>query len=52
MIGSEKMNIIAVEGIGSVEGGHHALRIEPRQAVDVPILGLEEVAAVAEVFDA
>ena len=52
MIGCEKMNIISVEGIGTIEGGHHPFGVEPGQAVDMAILGLEEVAAVAKVFHA
>ena len=52
MIGREEMNIVPIEGIGTVEGGHHARGIEPGQAVDVAIFGLEEVAAVAKFFDA
>ena len=52
MIGREEMNIVPVEGIGTVEGGHHAFGVETGQAVDMAILGLEEVAAVAKVFHA
>ena len=52
MIGGEKLDIVAVEGIGTVEGGHHAFGVEPGQAVELPILGLEQIAAVAEVFHA
>ena len=52
MIGREEMNIVPVEGISTVEGGHHAFRVEPGQAVDMAILGLEEVASVAKVFHA
>ena len=51
MVGREEMNIVPVEGIGTVEGGHHAFGVEPGQAVDMTVLGLEEVAAVAKVFD-
>ena len=46
------MDVVAVQGVGAVEGGHHACGIKPGQAVDVPVLGLEEVATVAEFFDA
>ena len=52
MIGREEMNIVPIEGIDTVEGGHHALGVEPGQAVDMAVLGLEEVAAVAKVFHA
>jgi len=52
MIGGEKLNIVPVEGIGTVEGGHHAFGVEPGQAVHLPILGLEQIAAIAKVFDA
>ena len=52
MIGREEMNIVPVEGIGTVEGGHHPFGVETGQAVDMARLGLEEVAAVAKVFHA
>ena len=46
------MDVVPVEGIGTVEGGHHAFGIEPGQAVHLPVLGLEQIAAVAQVFHA
>ena len=52
MIGSEKMDIIAVERVGTVEGGHHSFGSKPGQAVDVSILRLEEIAAIAQILDA
>ena len=52
MIGGKKMDVVAVQGVGAVEGGHHASGIEPGQVVDaLRVLGLEEVAAVPEFFD-
>ena len=41
MICREELDIISVEGIGTVEGGHHAFGVEPGQTVELPILGLE-----------
>ena len=52
MICCEELDIVAVEGIGTVEGGHHAFGVETGQAVNMAVLRLEEVAAVAQVFHA
>ena len=48
----KKLDVVPVEGIGSVEGGHHAFGVKAGQAVHMAILGLEEVAAVAQIFHA
>ena len=41
MIRSKEMYIVSVEGIGTVEGGHHAFWVKAGQAVHLPILGLK-----------
>jgi hypothetical protein len=41
MIGCKELNVVAVEGIGTVKGGHHSFRVKSGQAVQLAILRFE-----------